>query len=48
MGDHLPRLLARQVQDHRDVVSAEAPQRVLVGAQLSQVQAVAVDVVDVA
>ena len=33
---------------HRDVVRAEAPQRVLVGAQLAEVEPVAVDVVDVA
>ena len=44
----LDRLLAGEVQDHRDVVRAEAPQRVLVGAQLAEVQAVGVDVVDVA
>ena len=39
-------LLAGQMQDDRDVVGAEAPQRVLVGAQLAEVEAVAVDVVD--
>ena len=47
-GLHLVRVLAGQAQDHRDVVRAEAPQRVLVGAQLAQVQPVRVDVVDVA
>ena len=47
-GVHLVRLLARQVQQHRHVVRAEAPERVLVRAQLAQVEAVAVDVVDVA
>ena len=38
----------RRVEHHGDVVCAEAPQRVLVRAQLAQVQAVGVDVVDVA
>ena len=33
-------------EHHRDVVRAEAPERVLVGAQLAEVQPVAVDVVD--
>ena len=41
-------LLAGEVQQDRDVVRAQAPERVLVGAQLAEVQAVAVDVVDVA
>ena len=45
MREALHRLLADQVQHDRDVVRAEAPQRVLVGAQLAEVQAVAVDVV---
>ncbi len=48
VGHHLIGLLAGQVEHHRDVVRAEAPERVLVGAQLAQVQAVAVDVVDLA
>ena len=46
--DALRGLLADQVQHHRDVVRAEAPQRVLVGAQLAEVQAVAVQVVQLA
>ena len=41
-------LLAGEPQQHRDVVRAERPQRVLVGAQLAEVQAVAVDVEDAA
>ncbi len=41
----LGRLLADQVQRDRDVVRAEAPQRVLVRAQHAEVQAVAVQVV---
>ena len=41
-------VLAGEVQDHRDVVGAERPQRVLVAAQLAEVQALRVDVVDVA
>ena len=45
---HSTRLLAGQPQHHRDVVRAERPERVLVGAQLAEVEAVAVDVVDVA
>ena len=44
----LVRLLLGQVQHDGDVVGAERPQRVLVGAQLPEVQAVGVDVVDVA
>ena len=48
LGADLVRLLARQAQQHRHVVGAQAPERVLLGAQLAQVQAVAVDVVDVA
>ena len=40
----LVRLLAGEPQQHRHVVGAERPQRVLVGAQLAEVQAVAVDV----
>ena len=46
MRDALGGLFADQRQDDRDVVRAEAPQRVLVGAQLAEVQAVAVDVVE--
>src|SRR4051794_9166680 len=41
-------LLPGEVQQHRDVVRAEAPQRVLLRAQLAEVEPVAVDVVDVA
>src|SRR3954453_14805392 len=40
------RLLVGEVQQDRDVVRAKAPQRVLLGPQLAQVQAIAVDVVD--
>ena len=47
-GVALDRLLLGQAQHHRDVVRAERPERVLVGAQLAEVQPVAVDVVDVA
>jgi hypothetical protein len=47
-GVHLVGFLARQVQHDRDVVGAEGPQRVLVGAQLPEIQAVAVDVAQVA
>jgi hypothetical protein len=46
MGGNLTRLLAGEVEHDRDVVSAEAPEGVLVRSQLAQVQAVAVDVVD--
>src|SRR5579875_773962 len=46
VGDRLGGLLAGQVQDDGDVVGAQAPERVLVGPQPAQVQAVAVDVVD--
>ena len=46
--DALLGLLADQVQDHRDVVRAETPEGVLVGAQLAEVHAVAVDVVELA
>ena len=47
--EHLLRLLAvEQVQQHRDVVRAEAPERVLVLADLAEVEPVRVDVVDVA
>ena len=45
---HSHRLLLGQAQHDRDVVRAERPERVLVGAQLAEVQAVAVDVVHVA
>ena len=48
LRDALHGLLADQVQRDGDVVGAEAPQRVLVRAQLAEVQAVAVDVVEVA
>src|SRR4051794_13103662 len=41
-------LLVGEVQQHRDVVRAQAPQRVLLRAQLPEVQPVSVDVVDVA
>ena len=46
VGDRFQRLLAGQVQQHRDVVCAEAPECVLIRPQLAEVQAVAVDVVD--
>ena len=46
MGHGLHRLLAGQQQEHRHVVRPQAPERVLIGAQLPQVQAIAVDVVD--
>ena len=48
MGQALLGLLADQAQHDRDVVRAEAPERVLVRAQLAEVQAVAVDVVELA
>ena len=48
MREALLGLLADQVQHDRDVVGAEAPQRVLVGSQLAEVEAVAVDVVELA
>ena len=48
MREALHRLLADQCQHDRDVVGAEAPQRVLVRAQLAEVQAVAVHVVELA
>ena len=44
----LVRLLAGEPQQHGHVVRAERPQRVLVGAQLAEVQPVAVDVEDAA
>ena len=44
----LDRPLADEVEQHGDVVRAEAPERVLVGAHLAEVHAVAVEVVDVA
>ncbi len=44
--DALLGLLADQVEDHGDVVRAEAPEGVLVGAQLAEVEAVAVNVVE--
>ena len=44
----LDRLLADEVEDHRDVVRAEAPERVLVGAQLAEVEPVRVEVADLA
>ena len=47
-GGELERLLVGQVQHDRDVVRAERPERVLVGAQLPEVEPVGVDVVDVA
>src|SRR4051794_24905873 len=47
-GVELVGLLVGEMEEHRDVVRAEAPQRVLLRAQLAQVQPVAVDVVDVA
>ena len=46
MRDDLDRRLAGQGQHHRHVVGAQRPQRVLVGAELAEVQAVAVDVED--
>ena len=47
-GLGLDRPLADEVEQHGDVVRAEAPERVLVGAHLAEVLAVAVEVVDVA
>src|SRR5215211_9098886 len=47
-GAALVGFLVRQAQEHRDVVGAEAPERVLVGAQLAEVETLAVDVPDVA
>src|SRR5215216_968440 len=44
----LRRLLADQVQDHREVVDAERPERVLVLADLAEILTVAVDVEDLA
>ena len=44
----LGRLLVREVEDHRDVVDAERPERVLVLADRAEVLAVAVDAEDVA
>ncbi len=44
----LVRLLLGEVQDHRHVVGAERPERVLVGPELAEVEPVRVDVVDVA
>ena len=44
----LDRPLADEVEQHGDVVGAEAPERVLVGAHLAEVHAVAVEVVDLA
>jgi hypothetical protein len=41
-------LLPREAQDHRHVVGAERPERVLVGAQHAQVEPVGVDVAHVA
>ncbi len=46
VGDDLHGLLAGEPQHHRHVVRAEAPERVLVRAELAEVQPVAVDVVD--
>ena len=46
VGGRLDRLLAGEIQNHRHVMRAEAPERVLVRAQLAEVQPVAVDVVD--
>ena len=47
-GPQLDRLLADEVEDHREVVDAERPKRVLVLADLPEVLPVAVDVEDVA
>src|SRR5918998_3475617 len=47
-GAQLVGLLLGQVQHHRDVVGAQRPQRVLVRAELPEVEPVGVDVVDVA
>ena len=46
--DGLGRLLAEQPEDHREVVDAERPERVLVRADDAEVLAVAVDAGDVA
>ena len=43
MRDALVRLLVEQVEDHREVVDAERPERVLVRADDAEVLAVAVD-----
>ena len=48
LGDRLARLLLEQVQDDREVVDAERPERVLVLADLAEVLAVAVDAEHVA
>ena len=47
-GVALVGLLPGEPQHHRHVVRAERPERVLLGAQLAEVEAVAVDVADVA
>src|SRR4051794_4338400 len=47
-GAELVGLLPGQVEDHGDVMRPERPERVLVGAQLPEVEPVRVDVVDVA
>ena len=44
----LGRLLAEEMEDHREIVHAQAPERVLVAADRSQVLTVAVDVEDLA
>ena len=48
VGPHLLGLLVEQVQDHREVVDAERPERVLVLADHAEVLAIAVDAEDVA
>ena len=48
VGERLGRLLVQEVEDDREVVDAEAPERVLVAAYRAEVHAVAVDVEDLA
>ena len=48
VGDRLGRLLLEQPEDDREVVDAERPQRVLVGADHAEVLTIAVDAGDLA
>ena len=47
-GGDLAGVAVGQLEQHRDVVRTEAPERVLVGAELAEVEALGVQVVDVA